>query len=294
VEQLDSDFTNMTVGIIGLGLIGGSYARGLRKLRVKHLIGIDVDETALQQALSEKVIDEACTTGSEALQQAEILIFCLPDQVMVRFIRDNVRYFHPQVVLTDVSGIKGHTAEQIQPLLSAGMDFISGHPMAGREGKGFSQSDAAIFDKANYILVPHKENHREHIELIRQLALALGCRHIAEVTPQEHDRMIAYTSSLPHVLATALVNSRSMNDMTKYFIAGSFRDGTRVADINGPLWTKLFMQNKQNLLEEINRFQESLDLFRQYLKEGDEQGMEQYLDEAAVRRRELVYENHSR
>ena len=126
------------------------------------------------------------------------------------------------------------------------------------------------------------------------LAYALGCAHVVTVSPEEHDRLIAYTSSLPHVLATALVNSEAMSPMTKFFVAGSFRDGTRVADINAPLWTKLFLSNKENLLYEIDRFSEALQHFAHMLENEDEPAMTQYLQQAAMRRRELVHETHTR
>lgn len=293
MDTTESDFTNTTIGIIGLGLIGGSYAKGLRQMKVAHIIGIDVNQQTVQQALHEGVIDEGHTTGYEGLRQAELLIFCLPATAMQEFIQQNVSLFHPQAVLTDVAGIKGHMAQHINELLGPQMDFIPGHPMAGREGKGYGQSDAAIFCQANYILVPQSSNRPEHIKQIRSMAMALGCSHVIEVTPEEHDRLIAYTSSLPHVLATALVNSQSMDQNTKYFIAGSFRDGTRVADINAPLWTQLFFENKENLVHEINRFRDSLTEFVELIDKGDRENMTLYLQKAATRRKELINGKHT-
>ena len=288
-----SDFTGCTVGIIGLGLIGGSYAKGLCRLGVKHIIGIDTDGRTLSQALAERVIDEGIQQGSSELKKATLLIFCLPVQSMIEFIRNNVAYFNERVILTDVAGIKGHTADAINAILGPHMDFVPGHPMAGREGKGFGQSDAAIFDKANYIVVPQPGNEPAHIQLVRRMALALGCSHVVEVSPEEHDRLIAYTSSLPHVLATALMNSQSLDDHTKYFIAGSFRDGTRVADINAPLWTQLFFSNKDNLIQEINRFRDSLAEFTELISRGDTEQMTAYLQKAAERRKELMNGSHT-
>lgn len=291
---MESDFTKLTIGIIGLGLIGGSYAKGLRQLGVQRLIGVDRNSSFREEALQEGIIDEALPQGGPVLQEAELLIFCLPATAMISFIRDNKAFFHPHAVLTDVSGIKGDTAQAVAALLPRTMDFVPGHPMAGREGSGFGQSDARIFHQANYILVPQPSNERSHVELIRKLALALGCRHVSEVDPKEHDRMIAYTSSLPHVLATSLMNSESFQEDTRYFIAGSFRDGTRVADINGALWTQLFLQNKENLLEEIHRFQCSLQRFTDLLSQEDAVQLEAFLTEAAVRRRDLlIHEKHT-
>lgn len=295
MEQGDSSFfTNQTIGIIGLGLIGGSYAKGLRRLGVQRILAVDVDETALSQAKADGVIDEGYTTGNDALKEADMLIFCMAADAMLAFMADNMTYFKEDVLLTDVAGIKGNTAEKIRSLLPAGMDFVPGHPMAGREGRGYGMSRAEIFDHANYIIVPDRDNTPAHIQTIRTMAKALGCSHVVTVSPKEHDQFIAYTSSLPHVLATALVNSDAMNPLTKFFVAGSFRDGTRVADINAPLWTQLFLSNKDNLLYEIRRFSDSLRAFSIMLEQEDANKMTQYLQQAAMRRRELVHETNLR
>ena len=267
MEQGDCNFaTEQTIGIIGLGLIGGSYAKGLRRLGTAKLIAVDVDEEALQAALADGVIDEGHQAGGEFLAQADMLIFCMAADAMLEFIRSNAAHFKDGAILTDVTGIKGDMARTIEGMLPAGVDFISGHPMAGREGKGYGMAQAEIFDGANYIIVPSPTNKAE---------------------------LIAYTSSLPHVLATALVNSEAMSPMTKFFVAGSFRDGTRVADINAPLWTKLFLSNKENLLYEIDRFGDALQTFADMLRREDTPAITQYLQQAAMRRRELVHEKHT-
>lgn len=294
MEQGDCNFaTEQTIGIIGLGLIGGSYAKGLRRLGAAKILAVDVDEKALQAALADGVIDEGHRAGGEFLAQADMLIFCMAADAMLEFIRRNAAYFKDGAVLTDVTGIKDDMARIIEAMLPDGVDFISGHPMAGREGKGYGMSQAEIFDGANYIIVPSPANKAEHIGRVRAMAYALGCAHVVTVSPEEHDKLIAYTSSLPHVLATALVNSEAMSPMTKFFVAGSFRDGTRVADINAPLWTKLFLSNKENLLYEIDRFGDALQTFADMLRREDTPAITQYLQQAAMRRRELVHEKHT-
>lgn len=295
MEMTDGGFgTNQTVAIIGLGLIGGSYAKGLHNLGVRHIIAVDPDTAALEQAKRDGVIEAAYTCGNEALRQADLVIFCMASQIMIRFLADNRHYFKRGALLTDVAGIKGHTAETIAALLPAGVAFVPGHPMAGREGQGYGMASADIFRNANYILVPMPQNGAEQTDAVAAMAKALGCAHVVRVTPEEHDRLIAYTSSLPHVLATSLVNSEAMTSMTKYFIAGSFRDGSRVADINAPLWTNLFLANKENLLYEIDRFSTALQQFATLLQEEDRTGICDFLLQAAVRRRELIHETHTR
>ena len=194
--------TKQTVAIVGLGLIGGSYARGLRRIGVGHIIAIDPDEKALQQAKQEGMVDEIYTAGSKALKQADLVIFCTAADVMIRFLAENKAFFAPGAVLTDVAGIKGDTATAIAALLPEGVDFVPGHPMAGREGRGYAMASADIFNGANYILVPMASNDEDHIRGVKDMAMALGCSHVVRVTPEDHDRFIAYTSSLPHVLAT--------------------------------------------------------------------------------------------
>ncbi|MCH4178955.1 MAG: prephenate dehydrogenase [Megasphaera sp.] len=294
MESTDSGFfTDKTIAIVGLGLIGGSYAKGLRNMGVRHIIAVDVDKVSLDQAQEEGVIDEGYTSGGTFLGQADIIIFCMAAKTMISFIEENVSYLKVTALLTDVAGIKGQTAQTITGLLPAGIDFVPGHPMAGREGCGYGMSRADIFYGANYIIVPHQHNTADHIAIVKALALALGCSHVVCVTPEEHDELIAYTSSLPHVLATALVNSQSMNPMIKYFVAGSFRDGTRVADINASLWTQLFLSNRKNLLCEIDHFSRSLKRFSDMLQREDTTAMIEFLQQAAMRRRELVHEKHT-
>lgn len=293
MDNSESDFTDFTIGIIGLGLMGGSYAKALKNAGVQHIIGIDKNLQTVEQALAENLIETGDICGDDALKNADLLIFCLPASDMIAFIHQYQTNFKSDAILTDIAGIKGDTIHIIQQLLCHEMDFIPGHPMAGREGSGLSQSDASIFRGANYILIPQKKNKIENIRLIGRIAKEIGCGHVIQVTAEEHDRMIAYTSSLPHVVATALVNSNSMDVRTKYFVAGSFRDGTRVADINARLWTQLFMENKKNLLEEINRFKNSLEDFTELLVNSDKDKMVEYLEKAAVRRRELTRGKHT-
>lgn len=190
--------------------------------------------------------------------------------------------------MTDIAGVKGNLADDIRQILPPGIDFISSHPMCGHEGEGLSRADPDIFRGANYILLPDKTNRPENVELIRNMALALGCRHVPSITPEEHDRHIAYTSDLTHVLAAALINSTSLKEDTKYFTGGSFRDETRVADINSPLWTDLFLANRENLLLEIDRFTESLSQIKTALDRADKNTLHELLEKAGKRKRNLT------
>ena len=270
----------LSFAIVGLGLIGGSYAKALRKLGVKQIIGIERDAKTLAAAKAQGLVDVALTAADASLRQANVIICAIYPEALVGFIGANVQFFNPDVLLTDVAGIKNDMIASGQALLKPGMEFISGHPMAGRQGSGLGMSDAHIFQNANYIIVPEQHNSEEAISWLESLALALGCKHTVRVTP-------AYTSNLPHVTAVALMDSASFNDKTRYFVAGSFRDGTRVADINPELWSNLFLANKEKVADEIDRYMEQLTLWRDALRSGDGEQLKALMRTAGERRREL-------
>lgn len=283
------DFSQLTVAVVGLGLMGGSFAKRLKEIG-NFVIGINRTQAVAEEALAMGIVD---SISESDLKKADIVIFCTPEKGTLAFIKNKLSLLKKDALLTDIAGVKNHFAKDVQVLLPDGMDFISGHPMCGREGAGLAQADGHIFDGANYVVIPQKENKKDHIQLISDMAKALGCKHIPVVTAEEHDRAIAYTSDLTHVVATALIHSESYNKDTKYFMGGSFRDMTRVADINGKLWTSLFLSNQQKLLDEIDRFSASLAELKAAIAEGDSDAMEAFLNEAGRRRRELMYHEDS-
>lgn len=235
-----TDWQQLTFAVVGMGLIGGSYAKALRRLGVKKIIGVDTDGKVLRQAQEQAVIDEALCGAGPGLQAADVVICSVYPAATLDFVKSAVPFLQSDVLITDATGIKGSLPEDVQRLLTGRMEFIAGHPMAGRQGSGLGMSQAEIFDGANYIVVPAAFNSSGAIEWLSSFAGAIGCGQVVQVDAVEHDRIIAYTSNLPHALAVALINSASYNENTKYFIAGSFRDGTRVADINPYLWSDLF------------------------------------------------------
>jgi len=291
---MESDFRKIKFCLVGLGLIGGSYAKALRKIGVKQVQGIDTNHETLRQAMEIGIIDTAAVEGDNRLADADVIIFSLPREAVISFVKAYGCYFKADVLLTDVSGIKADLQDKIKPLLTEHMDFVSGHPMAGREGSGFNQSQSEIFVGANYIVVPDIANRQENVLWLHTFAKALGCATVTDVSAEEHDQLIAYTSSLPHVIAVALVNSDSMEEKTKKFIAGSFRDATRVADINAPLWTKLMMENRENVLTEIKKFQQALRDVEETLISQNTTELMRLLGQAACRRKELMNEAHHR
>ena len=248
---------------------------------------VEIDKEVCLQVQRLGLANLVLTEPNEALREADVIICAVYPESIVEFLRNNVQYFKEDVLITDVSGIKGTLTRDAHAELKVGMEFISGHPMAGRQGSGLGMSEAEIFRDANYIIVPEKHNREDTIQWLEKFAMALGCRNTVRVTPEEHDRIIAYTSNLTHVTAVALMNSISYNDKTKFFVAGSFKDGSRVADINPELWCSLFLANKEKVADEIDKYIEQLDLWRKALRAGDGEQMKDMMRVAAARRKEL-------
>lgn len=277
----------LCLGIIGLGLIGGSYAKALRELKARRIIGVEKCRETAEEALRQGLADIVLPEPGEALREADVIVCAIYPEAVSGFVKAGVGYFKDDVLLTDVSGIKNSLITEVQGLLKPGMEFISGHPMAGREGSGLAMSDAAIFRNANYIIVPEKHNTQDAVSWLDAFARRLGCTHTVTVTPREHDETIAYTSNLPHITAISLMNSSSYSGKTKYFVAGSFRDGTRVADINPELWSNLFLANKDRVADEVDKYIEQLILWRDALKAGDADTLKALMRKSGARRREL-------
>lgn len=277
----------LTFAIIGLGLIGGSYAKALRRLQVKNILGMDISRGIAKACLNAHLIDEIVENGSPALAKADVIICCVYPGAIIQFVKENAVHFKAGTFFTDATGIKGTLPESVQALLPSGCEFLAGHPMAGRQGSGLGMAAAEIFDGANYIIVPAAHNTPAAIAWLKNFAVALGCKCTVELSAAEHDSIIAYTSDLPHILAVSLVNSASFTSHTKYFIAGSFKDATRVADINPDLWSDLFLANRENALLEIHKYQEQLTRWQQALETGNAEALKEMMLEAGLKRREL-------
>jgi prephenate dehydrogenase len=276
-----------TFAVVGLGLIGGSYVKALKNLKVKRIIGMNRNPVVAMMAKDEGYITDICDKEGKLLQEADVIINAYYPKAFLTFVKEQVKNFKPDVLLTDVMGIKADFPEQVDAMLRPGMDFVSGHPMAGREGKGYGQSAAEIFNNANYILIKRDGNKPENVAFLKDMAMSFGCKRVVELTTKEHDGIIAYTSDLPHIMAVSLVNSDSLQPNTKYFIAGSFRDATRVADINAGLWKDLFLLNRDKVRDEIHRLKVQLDKWDKALAENDEETLVTMMEEAKRKREDL-------
>lgn len=269
----------MKIAIIGLGLIGGSIARRLRGFHNCTIAAYNRTQEILTFAKQDGVIDEGFQNPGDAMDGADLIILCLYPQLNVDMVRDNLSRIKSGAVITDVSGVKGFMVDELSKILPDNVDFIGAHPMAGREVGGYQSSTDTLFNKASFLITPTKQNKPENIALIRELAEYIGCGHIVTTTPEEHDDVIAYTSQLMHVVAVALCDS-PMIERSKYFSAGSLRDCTRVAVINAEMWSELFTENKDALVNRISEMQQSLEKIKNAVAAGDRNELENIMKHA--------------
>ncbi|MDP4177681.1 MAG: prephenate dehydrogenase [Bacillota bacterium] len=261
--MIDLDF-NITV--VGLGLIGGSYAKAIRDLNPKNLWAVDINEDVLKAAEDDKIIDKGYVDESEPLRQSDIVIICLYPELISNFVKKNIPNFKPGAIITDAGSIKSKIVNEINSFIPSSLDFIGGHPMAGKENKGFEYASKSIFKGANYIITPVIKNNYKNIDIIASLAKKMGCKNIIKISPEKHDEIIAYTSQLPHVIAVSLVNSDILDVDIKYFSGGSYRDMTRIASINSDLWSELFTSNSENLVKIIEKFEENINIMKNAIR----------------------------
>ena len=270
--------------IVGLGLLGGSYAKGLKKLGFT-VNAITKDKISVDFALQNGIIDYGTTKiEPEIIGEADLVIFALYPHTFKEWIKENQQYFKSGAILTDVTGVKGCIVEDIQNMLRSDVEYIAAHPMAGKEVSGVENSDDAIFKGANYIVVPTEKNTDEAIELCKNLGELLGFKQVAILTVREHDKMIAFLSQLTHCIAVSLMCCNETPGLEAY-TGDSFRDLTRIARINDEMWSELFLSNKNDLLEEMERFRTSFDELYEKIKNDDRDGMREMMRLSTERRK---------
>ncbi len=252
----------MRIAIIGLGLIGGSMARRLRGFHDCTIVAYNRSRESLDLALTDGVIDEGYMNPKDAMRDADLIIMCLYPQLNVDFVRDNLDVIKDGAVITDVTGVKGFIVREMKKILPDTVDFIGGHPMAGREIGGYKSSTDTLFDNAPYIVTPDKNSDPKNVQLVRDMAKHIGCRVVVTTTPDEHDSIIAYTSQLMHIVAVALCNNPLL-ERSESFAGGSLQDCTRIAVINETMWSELFVENREHLAERITEFQDCLETIKQ-------------------------------
>ena len=269
--------------IIGLGVMGGSYAKALTDKGYK-VSCITKEKSDVKFGIENKMISYGTTeVEPELVAGAELIIFALYPQAFADWIAKYQHLFTPGTLITDVTGVKGSIVYKIQDMLREDVEYIAAHPMAGRERSGVEFADPGVFLGANYIVTPTEKNSLEAIKTCKELGEELGFARISELSPEEHDEMVAFLSQLTHCIAVVLMNCNDADGLEKY-TGDSFRDLTRIAKINDRMWSELFLMNKDALLREMDRFIEEFTEFRSYIATEDGKRMREKMRSSTQRR----------
>ena len=261
----------MQIGIVGLGLIGGSIAKAIKKYTPHTVLGFDIDSEVIYKAKLLDAIDAELTV--ERLSICDWLIIATRPTAAVLYVVENAQHIKPGATVMDVCGVKQSVCAPLwQVARDRGFTFIGGHPMAGREVGGFAHASADLFKDASMILTPMKDADIALLERLKKFWCALGFSGVTVTTPENHDRVIAYTSQLAHIVSSAYVKSPTALDHIG-FSAGSYKDLTRVAKLDSDMWAELFMLNREPLLSEVESLLARLQAYRDALAAGDEAAM---------------------
>ena len=269
--------------IVGLGLLGGSYARGLKRFGF-HISAITKEQSSIDFALKEGIIDEGSTEmNARMIGEADLVIFALYPHIFVEWIAENQGLLKSGALITDVTGVKRSIVYKIQDILRPDVEFVAAHPMAGREVSGVENSTERMFFGANYIVTPTEKNTPEAVETIIELGRLLGFSNVTTLSPEEHDEMIGFLSQLTHCIAITLMTCNDKENMEK-FTGDSFRDLTRIARINDLMWSELFVANKDVLLDQMTLFIDKFNSLKTMLETEDIDGMRAMMRHSTERR----------
>lgn len=269
----------MKIGIIGLGLIGGSIAKAIKENTEHYVLGHDIDPTVVHKALLLNAID--LPLAEEDLKECQVIIVALYPKDTIEYITNHGHMFSKDAVVMDTCGVKTSICKSLEPIAKKnGFFFIGAHPMAGTTHSGFNYSEKALFDKASMVLTPLKGTPIETVELIKKLSVSIGFTNTQIAMPEEHDQVIAFTSQLAHVVSNAYVKSPTAM-LHKGFSAGSYVDLTRVAKLNENMWGELFIDNKDFLASEIKGLIDRLTLYKTAIESSDEPALKALLKEGS-------------
>ena len=270
--------------IVGLGLIGGSYAQGLSEAGFE-VGAIDRKQTSIDFALEHGFIKHGRTGADpDYIKDFDLLVFALYPHIFINWIKENQQYIKSGALLTDVTGVKSGLAEEIQSVLRPDLEFIGAHPMAGREVSGVENADSKIFVGANYIVTPTEKNSKEAIGVCKRLGKVLGFKMISELTPEKHDEMIGFLSQMTHCIAISLMVCKDAAEMAEY-TGDSFRDLTRIAKINDEMWSELFLINKTELVAQMELFEKHFEKLKKSIEDGDRETMREMMRLSTARRK---------
>ncbi len=276
----------MKIGIVGLGLIGGSMARAIKEMTVHEVYACEISESVLEEAKKAGAYDYVMT--NENMGECDMLLLSLYPEKSVKFIEENKDKIKSGAVVVDCCGVKRYVCDKMKKVTEdADFIFVGGHPMAGTQSWGFGFSRASLFRGASMILTPDRHISAESADLVDMLEnffLSLGFAGVKITTDEEHDKIIAFTSQLPHVISNAYVKSPEAQKQ-RGFSAGSYKDMTRISKLNSPLWSELFLENADFLAEEIDILIENLKKYSDTIKAKDRAKLEKLLDEGVESKR---------
>lgn len=274
---------DINILIVGLGVIGGSYARALSS-KGYRVSCITKKQKDIDYAMERNMIAYGTTeVEPELVNKADLIIFALYPHVFIEWLEQNQHLLRSGALITDVTGVKGSIVERVQSILRDDVEFIAAHPMAGRESSGVEYSDDQVFKGANFIITPTERNTPEAIALCYELGETLGFARISELSPEKHDEMIAFLSQLTHCIAITLMTCNNSPSLEKY-TGDSFRDLTRIARINDAMWSELFLLNREALLKQMDDFSAEFQRFRSLLAEGNVDEMRAVMRASTARR----------
>jgi prephenate dehydrogenase len=270
----------MKIGIIGLGLIGGTIAQSLNE---KYEIeAFDINHKALEYAIENKIIGKAYTNLKDFLDNNQVIYLCLYPKDIISFFNTHKNIIGKNTVFIEISGIKSQIMKDIENLNLLGFEIVFTHPIAGREYSGVEFSNKSIFNNGNYAIIDDADNKKESLDLAYKLAKDMGFKNISLISRQLHDEVIAYTSQLTHIISLALVNSFHQDVNLNHYTGDSYRDLTRIANINTELWSDLFLHNKEYLVNQIIAFENSLSALKNALLDNDINKLKELMNEARV------------
>lgn len=274
-----------TVGIVGLGVMGASFAMRAKELGYR-VLGMDIDPQTIDYALSHGMVDEAGTDARLLLEDCDFVILALYPTKIKGWLEQFQSYIRSGTLLLEISGVKSKLTGPIHEILREDLELLSIHPMCGRESRGIEFGDAKIFDQANFIIIPVEGNSIDAVVFTSVFAKELGCKNVSVLQVEEHDRMIGFLSQLTHVLAVCLMNTHENSHLVEY-TGDSFRDLTRIAKINEDMWSELFLLNKDILLDEIDQFIASIENFKSVLINEDTDEMKRLFIQSTERRKKF-------
>ena len=269
--------------IVGLGLLGGSYAKVLKRFGF-HISAITLEQSSIDYAIRENIIDEGSTElDKRMIGEADLVIFALYPHIFVEWIEKNQHLLKSGALITDVTGVKRSIVYQIQDMLRDDVEFVAAHPMAGREVSGVENSTDRMFVGANYIVTPTEKNTPQAVQTCIELGRLLGFSNVTTLTPEEHDEMIGFLSQLTHCIAITLMTCNNKENMEK-FTGDSFRDLTRIARINDLMWSELFVANKDVLINQMNLFINKFNELKSMLETENVDAMREMMRHSTERR----------